>query len=86
MDFGARIDWQPGVPWEFNCGKCPYSVGGNCGIYDRRPFICRLFGMSEDPGLQCPHGCRPDHPLSQEETNELFDAYRAIRVQNAKEG
>jgi Fe-S-cluster containining protein len=28
-----------------------------CRVYDRRPLICRLFGMVK--AMRCPHGCRP---------------------------
>jgi len=36
---------------------CPYSLNGNCEIYDDRPIICRLFGAT--PEMLCPHGRRP---------------------------
>lgn len=55
---------------------CPYSLQGRCDIYDERPFICRLFGASED--LKCPRGCRPDKPLSVEKTRQLMRKYRKI--------
>jgi Fe-S-cluster containining protein len=30
---------------------------GHCRVYERRPFICRLWGTT--PKLKCPHGCTP---------------------------
>lgn len=30
---------------------------GECSIYDARPFICRLWGLTET--MKCPHGCVP---------------------------
>lgn len=29
---------------------------GQCTIYDVRPLVCRLWGLS--PMMRCPHGCR----------------------------
>lgn len=37
---------------------CPALVDGACTVYDDRPLICRLWGVTE--GLPCPYGCEPD--------------------------
>lgn len=37
---------------------CPALVDGQCSVYDDRPLICRLWGVTE--GLPCPYGCEPD--------------------------
>ena len=50
---------------------CPLLVMGRCSVYDHRPLICRAFGSVE--GLRCPHGCRPDKLLSNEEQYENFE-------------
>lgn len=40
-------------------GRCPaLTDDGLCGIYADRPFICRLWGLTEQ--MRCPHGCVPD--------------------------
>lgn len=59
------------------CNSCPYVVqgGGGCAIYDDRPFLCRLFGASEDPWLTCPHGCGPAKKLTLEQTQKLYHQY-----------
>lgn len=57
------------------CLDCPFIKAGVCSIYEHRPFICRLFAATEDPDLQCPHGCKPEHPLSQAQTDALVNAY-----------
>jgi hypothetical protein len=31
---------------------------GRCAIYDLRPLICRLWGVTE--AMSCPYGCQPD--------------------------
>lgn len=60
------------------CLDCPYSAGGSCAIYENRPFLCRIFGASEEPRLRCPHGCKPVFPLSIEETKKLTAEYIQI--------
>ncbi len=52
--------------------RCKRLVKGRCSIYDRRPIICRLFGASEDPNFQCPHGRMAETPLSIDETREIM--------------
>ncbi len=47
------------------CLRCPYSLNGNCGIYNDRPIICRLFGTI--PEVLCPHGRRPKVLLTKEQ-------------------
>jgi len=37
---------------------CPALDEGRCTVYERRPSICRLWGVVES--LACPHGCRPE--------------------------
>lgn len=55
--------------------NCPYSLNSQCDIYDQRPLICRLFGASLDPLLKCPHGCRPDKPLTKKQSNKIRKQY-----------
>jgi hypothetical protein len=54
---------------------CPYSLNGVCDCYDARPFICRIFGASSDTMLACPHGCKPDLPLTKAASDELSAKY-----------
>ena len=55
---------------------CPYAVGGRCECYRNRPFICRLYGASDD--LPCPRGFRPKVRLTVHETNRLMSKYREL--------
>jgi uncharacterized protein len=59
------------------CNGCPYVVenGGGCAIYSDRPFLCRLFGASEEKWMTCPHGCGPEKKLSVEQTRKLYHQY-----------
>lgn len=69
--FGERVLEEPAT------GKCPFASTEGCGVYDRRPFMCRLFASAADTRLQCPHGCSAKRPLSRLATAKLSDAYRA---------
>ena len=33
------------------------TVFGSCSVYDVRPTICRLWGLTAS--MRCPHGCEP---------------------------
>lgn len=65
------------VIWD-GCLTCPYVTGAGCGIYEDRPMICRIFGASEEPRLRCPHGRKPEKPLTVVQTRVLFDRYLKI--------
>jgi uncharacterized protein len=62
------------------CLSCPYVVndGGACAIYDQRPFLCRIFGASEEPWLTCPHGYGPERKLTINQTRVLWDQYKKL--------
>ena len=50
---------------------CPLLVMGRCSAYEQRPLICRAFGSVE--GLRCPHGCRPEKLLTNEQQFAFFE-------------
>ncbi len=57
-------------------GRCPFASSEGCQVYERRPFICRLYASSiDDTRLRCPHGVRPTHPLSAARAASLTDRY-----------
>jgi uncharacterized protein len=64
--------------WNHNCLTCPYVTDAGCGIYEDRPMLCRLFGASDEPRMRCPHGRKPEKPLTVEQTQRLFDRYLKI--------
>jgi len=81
------IEANTGIDWHFNCASCIYvTPEGKCGIYDKRPFVCRIFAMTEEPMLKCPHGRAPKNPLPLKETHALMAEYKWIREQNAADG
>lgn len=55
--------------------KCQYSTPEGCKIYEVRPFLCRVYGLSEVLGLFCPHGYRTHAPLSTEAGAALVAEY-----------
>jgi hypothetical protein len=64
--------------------RCPaLSEAGRCQVYERRPFICRLFGTT--PGLTCEHGCLPDRWVTRTEVREMFEELHAIEAQDHSE-
>jgi Fe-S-cluster containining protein len=59
--------------------KCPHLTRDNrCGIYQVRPFVCRLFGTTEIERLRCPKGMRPNKLLSVEEGENLINQFLRI--------
>lgn len=53
-------------------GVCPHLVDGGCSVYEARPMVCRLFGVSEI--MPC-EDCKPDHSLSAADTESLLREY-----------
>jgi hypothetical protein len=52
-------------------GTCSLLVGGKCSIYDIRPTICRLWGISER--MPCVFGCKPNpRYLTDEEGKQIL--------------
>ncbi len=51
---------------------CDMLVDNRCSIYDKRPMICRLYGVVR--GIECPHGCKPERPLSEQGAKFLQEA------------
>ena len=49
--------------------ECIALKNGACSVYDDRPLMCRLFGVTEK--LRCPHGCVPERLLTEDEVCEL---------------
>jgi Fe-S-cluster containining protein len=49
---------------------CPLLVNRRCSVYDRRPLICRIWGLTRD--MACPHGCVPDRWMSEAESRMLL--------------
>ncbi len=58
-------------------GKCPFaSAERGCAVYERRPFMCRIFASAADLRLTCPHGCNANRPLSIIQAVRLTNDYR----------
>lgn len=50
------------------------SPEGNCTVYDVRPAICRLYGVTK--GLRCDFGCTPATGVSDESAAMILMAIR----------
>lgn len=71
-----------GGHWMTRKLSCVHSKAGNCGIHDKRPFMCRLFGTVDpqeaDEGskwIVCPHGRKPAVPLTGDQARALTAEY-----------
>lgn len=69
-----RSGFRPAVEIA-DSASCKFVCNGGCGIYEQRPFICRLFGATDDPRLRCPHGAGPAQPLTSKKADELTRSY-----------
>ncbi len=56
---------QSGIP------DCKALKDGRCSIYQFRPTICRLYGVSE--GLECQFGCVPKRYLTRDEARRILN-------------
>ena len=56
------------VTGEYSCPAL--TVAGQCGVYEQRPMICRLWGATKS--LRCPHGCTPERWLSDVDAMDLI--------------
>lgn len=72
--FGQRVLQDPLTH------KCPFASTEGCRVYDRRPFMCRLFASAADTRLRCPHGCNAKRPLSLFEATNLTNKYVAEQM------
>ena len=60
------------------CLECVYLKDNKCQVYEARPIICRLFGISE--GMECPYGCKPASKLSFEDGHTLIKEAKKIEA------
>ncbi len=58
--------------------SCDKLSQGRCSIYNSRPLICRLWGVTRE--MQCPFGCVPERWLTGSEAHALM--VRAERLKS----
>ena len=61
--------------WRVQCLK-----DNKCSIYDKRPLICRLYGVVEN--MKCRFGCKPTRYLTNKEGVALVSAVKKLEVDN----
>jgi Fe-S-cluster containining protein len=88
-DIPLFVEWFEinGAPALLNpvTGKCPFaSTERGCAVYERRPFMCRIFASAADLRLTCPHGCNAKRPLSILAAVKLTDRYREEEAAEAE--
>lgn len=52
--------------------RCPYFKDKRCTVYEVRPAICRLWGVTD--AMPCLFGCKPDRMLTRDEANAILDS------------
>jgi uncharacterized protein len=60
------------------CLTCPMLKDNKCSIYDKRPLICRLYGVVEN--MKCRFGCKPTRYLTNKEGVALVSAVKKLEV------
>lgn len=59
---------------------CPLLTDDKrCSAYEKRPLICRIYGMVDNPLMRCEHGCTPSRWLTDEDVDHLFRRVHAIQ-------
>lgn len=71
----AERDRLPETPDDAANYMCPFIVDGKCSVYEKRPLICRLFGVSDASPLTCFEGGSAERTLSEEETGAIMVKY-----------
>lgn len=75
----SRLEWER-IPDEQKKNatsiNCPYiQPSGRCEIYEKRPLVCRLFGVVVR--MRCPYR-EPEKMLSKEEEADVLKTYAEI--------
>lgn len=60
------------------CLTCPMLKDNKCSIYDKRPLICRLYGVVEN--MKCRFGCKPARYLTSKEGVALVSAVKKLEI------
>lgn len=60
--------------------SCALLKDGLCSIYDKRPLICRLFGLV--PEMKCPFGCVPERWVKPEEARKMLEKAGYFMAEN----
>lgn len=59
---------------------CIFSTKNGCKVYDKRPFMCRLFGTAKESRLECPKGCGPKTPLTDAQAASITTEYLKLKT------
>jgi len=66
---------------DYKGSKCTLLGPEGCTVYSTRPFMCRIFGASQDRALRCPHAdpSKRSDLLSVRDTQILVRKYAQFR-------
>jgi len=66
------------TPFKPGTMDCSFICEGKCSVYDKRPYLCRVFGVVDSGRLKCPHGYKPKAPMSPNDLQNLTSEYMAL--------
>lgn len=61
-------------------GVCTALKEKRCSIYENRPLVCRLWGVTK--AMRCPFGCAPSSWVSDQEAGDLIERMGELREQD----
>lgn len=65
-----------GIHDVLECKVCPFLKEGRCSVYDIRPAICRMWGLTMQ--TKCQHGCQPERYLTEQEAFEFMSTVQRL--------
>lgn len=80
----SRWEWaQVKDKREASSITCPYAMAIGCAVYEHRPILCRLMGVSEK--LPCSLRGKPERILTSSETALIMRRYmRCLEVEHGE--
>jgi Fe-S-cluster containining protein len=78
-----RVSGEPLRQMASLAESCPYLEAERCTVYEARPLVCRIWGLVDEHGLRCDHGCVPERWLTREEALRLVR--RSIAISGGNE-
>jgi uncharacterized protein len=66
------MEWT-NIPLDLdNVPPCVFLLDGRCSIYSMRPAVCRMYGSVDHELMRCPHGCKPEKPMTNDDATRIL--------------
>lgn len=63
----------PIIPTKIDNVTCIFLTDQGCSVYANRPFMCRLFGTTQN--IRCPRGAKPNKLLTPKQEKKILQKY-----------